>query len=59
MCGLSLVVASWGDSLAAVCSLLIAVTPLGVELGLGAQASVVVVYRLSCSAAYRIFLDQG
>ena len=50
MCGLSLVAAS---------GLLIGVASLVAEHGLGAQASVVVAHRLSCSAACGIFPDQG
>ena len=42
-----------------VCGLRIAVASLLVELGLWSAGSVVVAYRLSCSLACGIFLDQG
>jgi len=58
-CGLSLVVASGGYSLVAGCVCLIVVASLAVEHRLGTQASVAVVRGLSCSAACRIFLNQG
>ena len=49
-----------GYSLAVVCGLLVVVASPVAEQGLqGVRASVVVVHRLSCSAACGIFLDQG
>ena len=49
LCRLSLVAASRGHSLAAVCGLLTAVASLVLEQGLqGPQASVVVAHELSC-----------
>jgi hypothetical protein len=56
----SLIVARGGYSLAVVRRLLIAVASLIAEHGLlGAQASAIVVHRLSCLAACVIFPDQG
>ena len=59
MCGLSLVVASGGYSLVVVRRLLIAVAYLVAEHRLqGVQASVVVVYWLTCPMACGIFPGQ-
>ena len=58
--GFSLVAASGGPSLVAVCRFLIAVAFLVVEHGLqGTLASVTVVHWLSGPSACGIFLDQG
>ena len=58
--GFSLIMESGGYSPVSVCRLLTAVASLVAELGLQSmQASVVVVHRLSCSAACGIFPDQG
>ena len=54
---LSLVVASRGYSLVAVCGLLIAVTSLVAEQGLKNTSSAVMVLGLSCSEACGIFLS--
>ena len=60
MCGLSLAAASRGHSLIVMRGLLIEVASFTAEHGLqGTRASGVVAHRLSCSMAYRIFLDQG
>ena len=57
--GFSLVVESEGYSLVAVGRLLFTVTSLVAEHRLQGMGSVVVVYGVSCSVAYGIFLDQG
>ena len=58
--GFSLIMESGVYSPVSVCRLLTAVASLVAELGLQSmQASVVVVHRLSCSAACGIFPDQG
>ena len=59
-CGCSLFAESGGSSLAVGLRLLIAVACLLEDHGLqGAQASVAVARRLSCSGARGIFLDRG